>query len=251
MSRTAFPIDSSVLVGPFRVEYTAGSSPRIDEYRLRYSVFVEERQWEPAASFRDRIERDAFDAACCAFLLRDSSTGEAAACQRFILPERVSPGLVTNVERLAGGLDVDLTRLPRSSWAEVSRSTIAPKYRWGSSATSMPAMVAIKYASIALAVALDRTTLFSFSDPRTARLTRRLGFVLHQIGAPVEFHGLRAPYRIDVAEVLRSVPSGMADTLHLLIAAAERVKAREASPGRTRGLLPLTTSTDGIPASAA
>ena len=173
----------------------------------------------------DGLERDELDAASCAFLLRDSRTGEAAACQRFILPERLRSGLVTNAERFSSDLAVDFDGLPRQSWAEVSRSTIGPKYRWGSSGTSLPAMVAIKYASIALAVALDRRTLFSISDPRTARLTRRLGFKLHQVGAPIEFHGLRALFRIDVAEVLQSVPSGMQRSLSQLIAGAERALA--------------------------
>ena len=227
MSRYVSSIDGSdvLLFGPFRVEYAAGSAPRVDEYRLRYNVFVEERQWEPAGSSPDRLERDELDEACCAFLLRDSSTGESAACQRFILPERLPSGLMTNVERLANSLSVDLERVPRNSWAEVSRSTIAPKYRWGSSATSLPAMVAIKYASIALAVALARNTLFSFSDPRTARLTRRLGFRLHQVGPLLDFHGLRAPFRIDVAEVLQSVPSDMQENLTQLITGARHVLA--------------------------
>ena len=132
---------------------------------------------------------------------------------------------MTNVERYADGLAVDFSRLPRHSWAEVSRSTIAPRYRWGSSATSLPALVGVKYASVALAVALDRRTLFSFSDLRTARLTRRLGFQLQQVGAPVDFHGLRAPFRIDVAEALRSVPPDMLDCVSQLIAAASLVVA--------------------------
>jgi N-acyl-L-homoserine lactone synthetase len=227
MSRQASTIDGSDVscVGPFQVEYAAGLAPRIDEYRLRYSVFVEERQWLAAERSPDRLERDELDEACCALLLRDACTGEAAACQRFILPERVPPGLVTNVERLAGSAGVEFTRLPLDSWAEVSRSTIAPKYRWGGSATSLPTMVAIKYASIALAVALDRRTLFSISDPRTARLTRRLGFTFHQVGAPFDFHGRRALFRIDVAEVLDSVPPDMRETLSRLIAGARRALA--------------------------
>jgi N-acyl-L-homoserine lactone synthetase len=225
MSRNVSPVDGAnvPLLGPFRVEYNVGPASRVDEYRLRYSVFVEERQWLPAGPPGDRLERDEFDEQCCAFLLRDASTGEAAACQRFILPDRMPPGVVTNVERLAHGRSVDLNNLPRHSWAEVSRSTIAPKYRWGSSATPLPAMVAIKYASIALAVALDRSTLFSFSDPRTARLTRRLGFKLHQVGPPLDFHGLRALFKIDVREVLQSVPSRMEASLSVLIARAEHV----------------------------
>jgi N-acyl-L-homoserine lactone synthetase len=222
MSRTIRSLNRvpSLVLGPYRVEYASGGGPRTDEYRLRYSVFVEERHWKAAGAAAGRLEQDEFDAACCAFLLRDSRSGEAAACQRFILPERLPSGLVTNVERVASDLAVDFGALPRDSWAEVSRSTIAPKYRWGSSATPLPAMVAIKYASIALALALKRRTLFSFSDPRTARLTRRLGFNLHQVGHAVEFHGTRAAFRIDIAEVLASVPPVMQDTLARLVAGA-------------------------------
>jgi len=159
-------------------------------------------------------------------VLKDAATGEVAACQRFILPDRLPPGLVTNVERLAGGADAHFRSLPLDAWAEVSRSTIAPRFRWGASGTALPALVAIKYASIALAVAFHRSTLFSFSDPRTARLTRRLGFRLHQVGELVDFHGPRAPFRIELAELLRSVPPDMQETLsHLIVGAARLTTA--------------------------
>jgi N-acyl amino acid synthase of PEP-CTERM/exosortase system len=223
MARNVSCIDGSetLFVGPFHVEYAVGLAPRIDEYRLRYSVFVEERQWLSGHSSPAGLERDEFDDACCALLLRDASTGEPAACQRFILPERLSSGLMTNVELLAKTFGLDFDPPPSRSWVEVSRSTIAPKYRWGGmAATSIPTMVAIKYASVALAVALDRRTLFSISDPRTARLTRRLGFMLRQVGGPIEFHGKRALFSIDVAEVRQSVPADMRETVEQLIGGA-------------------------------
>jgi N-acyl amino acid synthase of PEP-CTERM/exosortase system len=217
-----------LLIGPFTVEYAFGAAPRTDEYRLRYRVFVEEHPWLSAGALPDRLERDEFDDACCSVLLRDAETGEAAACQRLILPERLVPGLRTQIERLfqplPGVTVVDFNRLPRHSWAEVSRSTIAPKYRWGSStASSLPAMAAITYASIALAVAVGRTTLFSVSDVRTMRLVRRLGFALRQIGSVINYHGKRAPFSIDVHDVLRSVPSEWESTMYRLIVEAIRV----------------------------
>jgi N-acyl amino acid synthase of PEP-CTERM/exosortase system len=210
---------ASVCLGPFCVEYRVGAEGRADEYQLRHRVFVQERGWVTAPA--DAVlEQDEFDEFCCAFLLRDTASGDAAGCQRFILPERLPAGLITNVERFADGLSVDFPALTPRSWVEVSRSTIAPAYRWGSSSTSMPALVGIKYASVALAVALQRQTLFSFSDVRTARLTRRIGICLGRIGEPVAFHGYRAPFRMDVAQVLRSVPDAMAASLHDLVAAA-------------------------------
>jgi hypothetical protein len=89
-------------------------------------------------------------------------------------------------------------------------------------------MVAIKYASIALAVALERTVLFTVSDPRTARLTRRMGFELHQVGQFVDFHGRRGIFRIDVAEVMASVDVHWSETVNQLIERA-RVETRAAA----------------------
>src|SRR5262249_2397452 len=137
-----------LLAGPFEVEYAAGASRRDEEYRLRYRIFVEEREWL-SGSPSDGLERDAFDPASCSFILRDSGTGAVAACQRLILPDRLPPDLVTAVQRFAPDLGLDLRTWPLDSWAEVSRSSIAAHYRWGAAgAAAMPAMRAIQYASI-------------------------------------------------------------------------------------------------------
>ena len=113
--------------------------------------------------------------------------------------------------------------MPRYTWAEASRLTIAPAYRWGSAGTSTPAMVAVSYASLALAIALDRTVLFTISDPRTARLTRRMGFSMRQVGQLVDFHGARAVFQIELAEVLSSVPAEWQPLVARLIDDARQV----------------------------
>ncbi|MEQ1574328.1 MAG: GNAT family N-acyltransferase [Vicinamibacterales bacterium] len=200
---------NELIVGPYWVSFASDDEDRTDEYRLRYKVFVEEYGFESADRCPDGLERDEFDGAACSMLLRDAATGELAACQRLILPERLPQGTLTNLEHqyasLAGHPSVDFTALPRDSWAEASRTTIAKRYRWGGSAASMPAMMAIKFASIALATAFNRPRLFSLSEPPTARLIRRMGFLMVQIGAPVEFHGRRAPFSMDVDAMAQSV----------------------------------------------
>jgi N-acyl-L-homoserine lactone synthetase len=211
--------------GSFLVHYAAGTEPRLDEYRLRYHAFVEEHRWLSPGGARNRLERDQFDAFSCSAVIVDRVTGEAAACQRLILPEHLPDGFLTNAERVYRPLGpcpiVDFTSM-RDTWAEASRLTIAPPYRAGSSRRGQPAMLAISYASLALAVALGRRTLFTISDPRTARLTRRIGIEMRQVGQLVDFHGTRGIFRIDIADVLAGVPAEWRDTVDLLVGSARR-----------------------------
>jgi hypothetical protein len=90
----------------------------------------------------------------------------------------------------------------------------------------MPGMVPVKYGSLALAIAFGRSTLFSLSEPQTKRLIRKLGFPMVQIGAPVEFHGTRVPFRMSVAEMDRSVPPCDRPAVDQLILDALRLGAQ-------------------------
>jgi N-acyl-L-homoserine lactone synthetase len=121
------------------------------------------------------------------------------------------------VSRPLPGAPAYFTALARTSWAEVSRLTIAPRFRSGRAGSAAPTLAAITYASMALAIALDRYVLFSISEPRTPRLLRRLGFEMRQVGEAVDFHGLRAVFRIDVHEVLRAVTSDWQPVVDQLI----------------------------------
>lgn len=213
------------LLGALRVEFLTPMEDRTDEYRLRYSVFVEERRWLSERRDAPGLEEDTYDEYALSFLLRDATTGEPAACQRLILADRLPPGMRTPVEALVEGHPRPKA-LDRSAWAEVSRTTIAPIYRWGARASTAPTMRAIKHASIALAAAVGLDTLFSVSDPRTARLIRRLGFPCHQFGRLVHHHGPRALYRMDMREIRESVPAESRQALEALADRARSVIAR-------------------------
>jgi len=184
------------VLGRFEVEFFTPFDSRIDEFSLRHAVFVEEYGWLAPDPAGTRQERDEYDASAVSFLLRDRTTGEPAACQRFILPDRVPAGISLPVERLSHGVVGE--GLDRAAWAEVSRTTVAARYRWGSESNEVPALMGIKFASLALAAAIERDTIFSVSDPRTARLVRRAGIDCHRIGPVFQYHGSRTIYRLDM-----------------------------------------------------
>jgi N-acyl amino acid synthase of PEP-CTERM/exosortase system len=99
---------------------------------LRYRVYCEERRWEPAARFPDRVESDAFDDRATHLLLRDRATGEATACVRLVLCDATDPAAPFPFEvSAAGHLDPDgpLARTPRTSIGEASRFAVAPEHR--------------------------------------------------------------------------------------------------------------------------
>lgn len=211
-------------IGPFAVEFSAGDSPRRDEYTLRHRVFVEEHRWlEPAVS-GEPLERDEFDHGACACLLREEATGEVVACQRLILPDRLPPGHPTPVEQFTPGFELQVGHLHDEAWAEVSRTCIARPYRCGRRHADVPASTALQVATLALAVALGRPTLFSYSERATARLLRRIGIAMESIGPAIEYHGRRVPYRIDVAAVLDTLPRLCGTNLNDLVSAAEALR---------------------------
>jgi N-acyl-L-homoserine lactone synthetase len=211
-------------VGPFRVEFAFGERGREDEFRLRYQIFVVEREWLPPDGLIDCQERDEFDAASCAFLLREADTGIPVACQRLVMPDLLPPGKLTQIEEVTEGTIREIAERPRQTWAEASRTSIIKRYRRGSSANTVPTMAVMKYASVAIALAFERNVIFSVSDPRTARLTRIFGVPLHQIGPVINFHGERAPFRMDVGEMLASTPDDMRRTIATLAAIVTRLR---------------------------
>ena len=53
-------------------------------YRMRYRVYCEEFEYEPASAFPDQLETDEFDAHASHCLVTHKSTGMAAGCARLV-----------------------------------------------------------------------------------------------------------------------------------------------------------------------
>src|SRR5689334_18448857 len=187
-------------IGPFEVTFAIGIAGRDEEYRLRYRVFVEEYGWLKPDPAYPGLEKDEFDPFSAAFLLRETTTGTSVACQRFVLPDRLPHGQITQIEHLVLAFGIDLGARPRETWAKVSRITIAREFRG-----SRDVLDTMKRATAALAQALRREALYSVSEPRMARLTSQRGVPMHRISPNFEYHGTRAAFRIDLDELLPSL----------------------------------------------
>lgn len=196
-------------VGQFVVEHCSTPDLRDEERRLRYGVFVGEYGYLSASCYPDGREADAFDSASCSFLVRDTGTGQPAACARIILAGRVRGALlpVQMETRQEEGVEPpNYGALPAASWGEISRVTVARGYRshrvTGDTATGL-----LMAATIALGEHMDLSHMFSLSEPAMARLSRPAGITMRRVGAVVEYHGRRAPYLIETAHAAAGVES--------------------------------------------
>lgn len=103
---------------------------------IRYRVFCLERNYEDAAAFPDKMERDAFDNRAAHFLLRESETGQWVAAMRLIVGR--TPFLPISklclLESHAGAAPDEMT-------AEVSRLCVLGSFRRRRQESGVPHVV--------------------------------------------------------------------------------------------------------------
>ena len=198
-------------------------------YRLRHQVYCQELGFEKAENFPDGMEKDEYDDFSQHYLIQHRKSGVYAATTRIILP---TPGdlakpfpteLHSNIDR--GDL---LAGVPRQQIAEVSRFCIRKMFRRrkgeegqvsgvGSDlqlylASSDKERRAYPHLTIALISCLLRmseangiTHWYAIIEPGFIRLLQVLGIHFITIGPAVEYHGLRYPCVIKVANLLEGV----------------------------------------------
>lgn len=206
----------------FTAELVREQAQRQEVFRLRHDVYCEELGYEPLRD--DAMEQDDCDAISMFALVRHRSTGRAAGCVRLIRHPPQQPDWRFPFERACGsGLHegyIDAGVL-RERATEVSRLAVHQDFRrrrgehhtpeGGGSTTSdhdrqypLIAMGLFLSAS-ALTLEHDIRQSFVMMEPRLARLLGSCGLRFAQVGALVQYHGLRGPFRINQAEVQQNL----------------------------------------------
>ncbi len=189
-------------------------------YQIRYDVYCEELGWEDKTLFPEQIEKDEFDAFSRHCLLLHRSTNSFAGCVRLVLANENSKKAAIPLQfHCAGNLDpekLDMDSLPRNSFGEISRLAIISQFRKRPSESQTPDGMGkdpfqikqderrrfphialglyLGAASVGLSSGLD--SVFAMMEPRLARHLRLVGIRFTQVGAVIEYHGPRAPFRI-------------------------------------------------------
>lgn len=178
-------------------------------YRIRYQVYVLEMGFEKEEDCPGGRETDAYDRRAEIVLLRHRSSGRYVGCVRLILAG-ADPAQPFPFELASGRLlDNDL----RSRIGEVSRLAVVSDFRRRKTDTFMglgapiptegdqrrnpitPAF-GLVFVSAWVGLELGLEAVYTMMELRLARMLRSLGLLFTQVSDPVEYHGLRAAFRI-------------------------------------------------------
>ncbi|MDO8863758.1 PEP-CTERM/exosortase system-associated acyltransferase [Haliea sp. E1-2-M8] len=198
-------------------------------YRIRYRVYCDEFSYLPAEDYPDGLESDEYDSFSSTCLITHRLTNMPAACVRLVpaingsgseypLPYEL---LRPNV------LDEDFHRqldVPRDKIAEISRLAVdgAFRRRTGEAETRFGEIdaldidsmekrtfglisVAAFLASCAMGELHKFSAGFAMMEPFLPRLMQRSGIHFTKVGTDIDYHGLRAPYYVELGSVLESM----------------------------------------------
>ncbi len=214
----------------FSVQLALGEETRRHCHHVRYRVYCEDMDFEPAARFPDQLERDTFDSEARHCLVLHRASGLPAAClrvvaaseeQRLPFEEHCLPSVYTGHAGLLESNRQGLCEISRMAVdrhfrrrAGESRSILGHTAHPGPSSDerrSFALLAAVTTLAGFAAAELDgREHIFAMMEPRLARLMRSYGFPMEQAGVPWEYHGERVLYHTEPGLLLDSLRGDLA-----------------------------------------
>jgi N-acyl amino acid synthase of PEP-CTERM/exosortase system len=221
---------------------------RKEVFRLRYDVYCRELGWENPKNFADELERDAYDDASRHCLLIHKKSGLYAGTVRMVMTHdsELDPPipLISHCEGKLFDGPLHPSHLSRGSYGEISRLALRHEFRrrphevenaggysddlfeWTQTERRRFPHIALGLYLSASAVGLadGATGVYAMMEPRLARHLRFAGIHFEQVGEPIRFRGLRAPYYISrqvlfkhLSKPLRKLLKAIANDLQLQI----------------------------------
>lgn len=187
---------------------------RVIHRKIRYQVYCVEQQFEDPAFFPFGEESDRWDVHAAPFIVRQRYSESWVAALRLVLPYAASFPLET-LRCLAPG---QADHIGRRNLAEISRVCVirSPdpwarnRYldrKFGHVGGDRDSQVLLGLIRAFVIYGLQRGIEYCYLlvTPAFARLLKRLGIVLHQVGIPVDHRGLRVPYLLGLREMMESL----------------------------------------------
>lgn len=180
-------------------------------YRLRHKVYCEELQFEPTRV--GRLEQDNFDHRSVHIAVNHLASNTIAGTVRIVTSSDNHELLP--IEQHFDNEWIDTSFAPqnfdRQHICEISRLAVPAEIRCATSLTpnalgaerSCSKLVAISLYLIAQITCLraGRVHAYVMIEPALARALRRVGIHFIQIGKPIAFNGIRAPYYLDARTI--------------------------------------------------
>lgn len=231
--------------------------PALDEstvqsvFRIRHDVYCRDLGYEPVRE--DGIETDDYDRHSLHCLLRTAGAEQVpVGCVRIVLARPEDPSYPLPFENTcAAVLDrsiVDPARVPRERLTEVSRLAVVSQFRRRKGEEGRPIAigdedfgtilhsrfpfipVGLYLGSIALALHHGIDHLFMLTEPRLSLHFRKIGFIIDQIGGPVEHRGTRVPSLLRARETVDGLRSNLRGMYDVIASSIRDAYARQGSP---------------------
>lgn len=228
----SFPSLADAFLNYFDIQLAESSVQLQRAAELRFQVYCDEFQYEPAENFADQRETDEFDVHSLQCLVIHKQTALPAGCVRLV---SASEDLVLPLEKYCLGevyLEyMDILSAERAKICEFSRLAVSPQFRRrkGENHTRVGEFdaldcshqeqrvfsligIAAFISALCLAQLTGRKHIFGMMEVNLARLLRRSGLLVQQAGDFMDYHGIRAPYYL----ANDSARDNMRGDLHLL-----------------------------------
>lgn len=199
-------------------------------FRIRHEVYCRDLGYEPVRE--DGMETDDYDRHSLHCLLRTAGSEKVpVGCVRIVLARPEDPAYPLPFEKTSAAvLDrsiIDPAQVPRKRVTEVSRLAVVSRFRrrkgeegkpiaigdedFGSALHSrFPFIpVGLYLGSIALSLHHGIDHLFMLTEPRLALHFCKIGFVIDQIGGPIEHRGTRVPSLLRARETVEGLRANL------------------------------------------
>jgi len=220
----------------FGVELATTPEQKRDAYRIRYRVYCEEFQYEPAEDSAGRLEVDEFDEHSFHCLIRHRRTARAAACVRLVALDKNR--LMPIEKHCLDSISPEYRKVldgNRQQICEISRLAVDGAFRrrlgesgtrWGkpgaidASQREQRSFSLIAVAAFLGAAALSditgRKNTFAMMEPFLPRLLQRSGIKAHTAGSEVDYHGTRAAYFMSTEEAVAGMKPELLEMYHAI-----------------------------------
>jgi N-acyl amino acid synthase of PEP-CTERM/exosortase system len=210
-------------------QYASTDTLREEVFKIRHNVYCEELAFENQKD--NGMELDEFDPHSIFALIKHKPTNNYTSCVRIVRSS--SDDELLPIEKFCydsiQNKDYDPKRFKRSEIGEISRLAVKADFRrrksdrfkgsaigaihestYSESELRCFPFIAIGLYMVAGTLAIDKGIKHAFvmMEPRLARSMKFVGIKFVQIGEPIEYHGLRAPYYINAEIFLDNLTSG-------------------------------------------
>lgn len=240
----------------FDLELASSEEQLAKVFHVRYRVYCEEFEYEPAASFPDKLEKDEFDSLSDHCVVTHKTSNLPAGCARLVHADEDT--LLPLEKFCAEALDAKIMRSfdgKRNTICEFSRLGVdgAFRRRPGEKVSRFGEISALDYtkreqrtfsliavatilSAFAMSEIIERPNCFAMMEPFLPRLLRRSGIIVHPAGSEIQYHGVRAPYFFETRETI----AGMDDDLQQFYAVIREAFVRDG--GLTSAVSPSSVS---------